>query len=72
MVCLRYQNTFPAGLLRANIAEMAVPTIRKTFHSERTGKFTESVIREMTRLAIQSGAVNLAHGFPPISRLRSI
>jgi aspartate/methionine/tyrosine aminotransferase len=43
---------------------MATPTIRKTFHSDRTLKFTESVIREMTRLAIQYGAVNLAQGFP--------
>jgi aspartate/methionine/tyrosine aminotransferase len=32
--------------------------------SEKAGKFTESVIREMTRLAIQHGAVNLSQGFP--------
>ena len=43
---------------------MAAPSIRKTFSSERTARFTESVIREMTRLAIQHGAVNLAQGFP--------
>src|ERR1700679_3197713 len=43
---------------------MAAPSNRKSFHSERTAKFTESVIREMTRLAIQFGAVNLAQGFP--------
>lgn len=42
---------------------LAVNT-RKSFHSERTEKFTESVIREMTRLALQFGAVNLAQGFP--------
>ena len=30
----------------------------------RTANFTESVIREMTRLALQVGAVNLAQGFP--------
>ncbi len=30
----------------------------------RTAHFTESVIREMTRLALQVGAVNLAQGFP--------
>jgi aminotransferase len=30
----------------------------------RTASFTESVIREMTRLAIKHGAVNLAQGFP--------
>jgi aminotransferase len=47
---------------------MATPIIKpgltKNFHSDRTAKFTESVIREMTRLAIQHGAVNLAQGFP--------
>jgi aspartate/methionine/tyrosine aminotransferase len=32
--------------------------------SEKAGRFTESVIREMTRLAIEHGAVNLAQGFP--------
>jgi aspartate/methionine/tyrosine aminotransferase len=32
--------------------------------SDRTRYFTESVIREMTRLAAQHGAVNLAQGFP--------
>src|ERR1700727_2649472 len=30
----------------------------------RTANFKESVIREMTRLAIAHGAVNLAQGFP--------
>jgi aspartate/methionine/tyrosine aminotransferase len=30
----------------------------------RTHSFTESVIREMTRVANQSGAINLAQGFP--------
>ncbi|HJU27580.1 MAG TPA: aminotransferase class I/II-fold pyridoxal phosphate-dependent enzyme [Candidatus Binataceae bacterium] len=32
--------------------------------SVRTGFFTESVIREMTRRALRCGAVNLAQGFP--------
>ena len=32
--------------------------------SDRASSFTESVIREMTRLCIQYGAVNLAQGFP--------
>jgi aspartate/methionine/tyrosine aminotransferase len=32
--------------------------------SEKAAKFTESVIREMTRLAIHHGAVNLSQGFP--------
>lgn len=34
------------------------------FQSARIGQFKESVIREMTRLALQHGAVNLAQGFP--------
>lgn len=37
---------------------------RSRFASERVSGFTESVIREMTRLALRHGAVNLAQGFP--------
>ena len=37
---------------------------RARFRSRRTSQFTESVIREMTRLAIAHDAVNLAQGFP--------
>ena len=33
-------------------------------NARRTGTFTESVIREMTRVAQQHGAINLAQGFP--------
>jgi len=40
---------------------------RARFRSQRTSQFTESVIREMTRLAIQHHAVNLAQGFPDFS-----
>jgi aminotransferase len=32
--------------------------------SDKAERFTESVIREMTRLAIAHGAINLAQGFP--------
>ncbi len=35
--------------------------------SHKAAQFTESVIREMTRLALQHGAVNLAQGFPDFS-----
>jgi aspartate/methionine/tyrosine aminotransferase len=35
--------------------------------SEKASRFTESVIREMTRLAMKHGAVNLAQGFPDFS-----
>jgi aspartate/methionine/tyrosine aminotransferase len=41
-----------------------IASSRARFRSERTSQFTESVIREMTRLAIQHDAVNLAQGFP--------
>ena len=32
--------------------------------SHKASQFTESVIREMTRLALQHGAINLSQGFP--------
>src|SRR5438132_1289774 len=38
--------------------------LRARFRSQRTLKFTESVIREMTRLAGRHGAINLAQGYP--------
>src|SRR2546429_8862630 len=38
--------------------------LRARFRSQRTLKFTESVIREMTRLAFRHNAINLAQGFP--------
>ena len=40
---------------------------RPHFRSARTRNFTESVIREMTRLALRHNAVNLAQGFPDFS-----
>jgi aminotransferase len=36
----------------------------RAFVSRKAAQFTESVIREMTRLANRHGAVNLAQGFP--------
>jgi len=38
--------------------------IRERFRSHRIERFTESVIREMTRLAVRFNAINLAQGFP--------
>jgi aspartate/methionine/tyrosine aminotransferase len=38
--------------------------LRARFRSSRIEKFTESVIREMTRLAVKHKAINLAQGFP--------
>ena len=39
-----------------------VSTLPKHFLSDKVEHFTESVIREMTRQAMQYGAVNLAQG----------
>ena len=39
-------------------------SLPKHFLSDKVEHFTESVIREMTRQAMQYGAVNLAQGFP--------
>ena len=36
--------------------------------SERTAGFTDSVIRRMTRISNQYGAVNLSQGFPDLDR----
>ena len=49
--------------LQSTQAPPAEPA-RDRFRSLRTRHFTESVIREMTRLALRHGAVNLAQGFP--------
>ncbi|MDX2270343.1 MAG: aminotransferase class I/II-fold pyridoxal phosphate-dependent enzyme [Cyanobacteriota bacterium] len=38
--------------------------IRKKKTSAKADQFTESVIREMTRVALRYGAINLAQGFP--------
>jgi aspartate/methionine/tyrosine aminotransferase len=45
----------------------AVPHVQsgaRSLLSEKASRFSESVIREMTRLAMKHGAVNLAQGFP--------
>jgi aminotransferase len=39
-------------------------SLRERFRSQRISRFTESVIREMTRLAMRHKAINLAQGFP--------
>ncbi|MGV0024749.1 pyridoxal phosphate-dependent aminotransferase [Phormidesmis priestleyi] len=41
--------------------------IQKKKTSAKVDQFTESVIREMTRVAMKYGAVNLAQGFPDFS-----
>jgi aminotransferase len=42
----------------------ASSTPRTRFRAQRIARFTESVIREMTRLAVRHQAINLAQGFP--------
>src|SRR5947199_7593596 len=37
---------------------------RRNHVSNKASRFTESVIREMTREALKHGAVNLSQGFP--------
>src|SRR5208283_4564261 len=46
------------------MSPFATTGARERFRSRRTLNFTESVIREMTRLALVHGATNLAQGFP--------
>ena len=43
---------------------MSTPTALNRFRSARTAEFQESVIRDMSRRALQHRAVNLAQGFP--------
>lgn len=47
-----------------SVSPVIIPGARPRFKSDRTAHFTESVIREMTRLAVVHKAVNLAQGFP--------
>ncbi len=42
----------------------------KEFSSERALRFTESVIRDMTRVCIKHKGVNLAQGFPDFAGAR--
>ena len=47
-----------------SVAPVEAAERRARFRSSRTAHFTESVIREMSRLAVKHNAVNLAQGFP--------
>src|SRR5499425_1627478 len=44
--------------------EANMTQISRRMLSAKAEQFTESVIREMTRLALKHGAVNLSQGFP--------
>ena len=43
---------------------MTTTSVPSSRVSRKAASFTESVIREMTRLALEHGAGNLAQGFP--------
>ena len=49
---------------KSSVRPSLIADRRPRFEATRTVSFTESVIREMTRLALIHGAVNLAQGFP--------
>src|SRR4029079_19267077 len=59
----------PPGKVREKGGSPARPaqTAGKHFLTDKVGRVTESVIREMTRQAMLHGAVNLAQGFPDFS-----
>ncbi|HKC63320.1 MAG TPA: aminotransferase class I/II-fold pyridoxal phosphate-dependent enzyme [Pyrinomonadaceae bacterium] len=42
----------------------SIASSRRSRVSRKAGRFTESVIREMTREALKHGAINLSQGFP--------
>ena len=52
---------------KMSVRPVQIANRRPRFRAHRTERFTESVIREMTRLAMEVGAVNLAQGYPDFS-----
>ena len=46
--------------------------LKRSKVSDKAAQFTESVIREMTRLCNQHGGVNLAQGFPDFAAPRAM
>jgi aminotransferase len=44
----------------------------RTFVAKKAAQFTESVIREMTRLAARHGAINLSQGYPDFAAPEAI
>ncbi len=49
---------------QTGVAPLQAGDIARRMLSAKAEQFTESVIREMTRLALKHGAVNLSQGFP--------
>jgi len=58
------QTNFSAGTRTGSAGSAPVTQAGRRLLSAKAERFTESVIREMTRLAMRHGAVNLAQGFP--------
>jgi aspartate/methionine/tyrosine aminotransferase len=58
--------------LKTLVRPVEIANRRSRFRSNRTSQFTESVIREMTRLAVEVQAVNLAQGFPDFAASEEI
>jgi aspartate/methionine/tyrosine aminotransferase len=50
--------------LKSNVTPIPAGEFARRMLSAKAEQFTESVIREMTRLALQHNAVNLSQGFP--------
>src|SRR5580698_11052833 len=64
-VVMPFPTTSAAKSSCASLFSMTLTSsLSKHFLSDKVEHFTESVIREMTRQAMQHGAVNLAQGFP--------
>ncbi len=49
---------------KSSVAPISTGELARRMLSAKAEQFTESVIREMTRLAMKHGAVNLSQGFP--------
>ncbi len=58
-----FRSTASRAAGRAGAVGTPLPVTRSRT-SQKAARFTESVIREMTRLALRHGAVNLSQGFP--------
>src|SRR5580693_3850055 len=52
---------------KTSVRPVEILNRRPRFTSTRTSRFTESVVREITRQTMEVGAVNLAQGFPDFS-----
>src|SRR5579872_940142 len=61
---IQYPRQVSTPVEKTQVQPPEIFSQRPRFRSQRIRQFTESVIREMTRLAIERKAVNLAQGFP--------